>query len=941
MKKLFTLLSLFWGSMISQTYAQGAYVQNYFPTTNGVIRAMAEDQVNGLLYVVGNFTTVSGQPRNRAACIDLNSGALTSWNPNVTGQVFSVATNGTSVYLGGDISDVGGAPRSFLAEVDASTGLPTSWAPVLNNRVGAIALRGSNVYVGGRFTTVNGISKIRIAAIDATSGAPTAFQADANAEVRALLINGSRVIAGGNFTTINTLARPKLADLDLTTGAPSSWAPAPSAPGNIFSMALDGNVLYIGGNFTAVGGSPFTNIAAVNTVSGAALTSFNPGADNIVFGLGVAAGKVYAGGSFLNFGAAPKNRFAVCDAVDGTLDPLDFNFSNVVRAINVNSSRCIAAGSFFSVDGVARQRFAVITCNPNAPTAAATQTLCNGATIADLNATGSSIQWYDAASGGSVLASTTVLTNGTSYFASQSDGFCESVKRAAVAVNITSVASPGGSQTQNFCDAATVSDLIVSGSNIRWYDVASGGTQLNSTDALINGNTYFAAQFLTGCESASRLSVDVNIFSTSAPATTSPQAFCGSGTIADLSATGNNIQWYSSLSGGAPLSSLTALTDGQTYFATATDNNCESSARTAATVIISNPIPAPATISGTFTICGINTVTYTVQAVSGATSYTWTLPPGATGTSTSNIITINFDPSYVAGNISCAANNAGCQSNNKTFTVRRAPAQPASIVGQQNNLCGGNPYIYSIPNVAGATFYNWSVPAGATFTNPTPNSCAVTFPAGVSSGLISVQAANACGSSISRSINVTTAPATPNTIIGPVSVCANQAGLIYSVNPINGASNIQWSVPTGSTIISGQGTPSITVNWGSTGGNVRALAVNACATGLAVQQRVNISCREEVEFEENAEETIAESLIAKPSFEVFPNPGVDNLSIRVNDETVQAGKMIQITDMLGRQIWLGRLVMNNTDVNMSDAPSGVYFIRILGAEESPKRWIKQ
>ena len=97
-------------------------MQTYYPTANGVVRAVAEDQVNGLLYMVGNFTTVGGQPRNRAACIDVNTGALTPWDPNVTGQVWSIALSGTSVYLGGDITDVGGNARTNIAEVNATTG---------------------------------------------------------------------------------------------------------------------------------------------------------------------------------------------------------------------------------------------------------------------------------------------------------------------------------------------------------------------------------------------------------------------------------------------------------------------------------------------------------------------------------------------------------------------------------------------------------------------------------------------------------------------------------------------------------------------------------------------------------------------------------------------------------------------------------------------------
>ncbi|MEY3505169.1 MAG: hypothetical protein RL349_1767, partial [Bacteroidota bacterium] len=50
---------------------------------------------------------------------------------------------------------------------------------------------------------------------------------------------------------------------------------------------------------------------------------------------------------------------------------------------------------------------------PAAPTGAASQTFCSGATVAQLNATGTAVQWYATPTGGSPLANTTVLINGS------------------------------------------------------------------------------------------------------------------------------------------------------------------------------------------------------------------------------------------------------------------------------------------------------------------------------------------------------------------------------------------------------------------------------------------------------------------------------------------------------------------------------------------------
>ncbi|HNX88445.1 MAG TPA: C10 family peptidase [Paludibacteraceae bacterium] len=61
---------------------------------------------------------------------------------------------------------------------------------------------------------------------------------------------------------------------------------------------------------------------------------------------------------------------------------------------------------------------------------------------------------------------------------------------------------------------------------------------------------------------------------------------------------------------------------------------------------------AAGTIAGTATVCqGQNSVTYTVPLITNATSYVWTLPGGATGTSTTNSITVNYGASATSGNI--------------------------------------------------------------------------------------------------------------------------------------------------------------------------------------------------------------------------------------------------------------------------------------------------
>jgi hypothetical protein len=200
----------------------------------------------------------------------------------------------------------------------------------------------------------------------------------------------------------------------------------------------------------------------------------------------------------------------------------------------------------------ARTGVLVTITNTSAPTGSATQSFCNGATVNDLAASGSNIKWYDAASGGNLLTGATTLVNGSHYYASQTVNGCESVNRLDVTVTITNTSAPTGSATQSFCNGATVNDLAASGSNIKWYDAASGGNLLTGATALVNGSHYYASQTVNGCESVNRLDVTVTITNTSAPTGSATQSFCGSATVASLTATGSNLKWYDAASGWKP-----------------------------------------------------------------------------------------------------------------------------------------------------------------------------------------------------------------------------------------------------------------------------------------------------------------------------------------------------------------------------------------------------
>ncbi|WP_188753714.1 DUF11 domain-containing protein, partial [Parapedobacter defluvii] len=96
-----------------------------------------------------------------------------------------------------------------------------------------------------------------------------------------------------------------------------------------------------------------------------------------------------------------------------------------------------------------------------------------------------------------------------------------------VEVKVTVTPPPSTSeQSQIFCEEAvpTIADLMVEGTDIRWYDAS--GKLLDDTETLIDGEIYYATQTIDGCESAERLAITVGINHVDAGIISGSQTIC-------------------------------------------------------------------------------------------------------------------------------------------------------------------------------------------------------------------------------------------------------------------------------------------------------------------------------------------------------------------------------------------------------------------------------
>ncbi len=79
---------------------------------------------------------------------------------------------------------------------------------------------------------------------------------------------------------------------------------------------------------------------------------------------------------------------------------------------------------------------------------------------------------------------------------------------------------------------------------------------------------------------------------------------------------------------------------------------------------------------------------------------------------------------------------------------------------------------------------------------------------------------------------------------GPQKVPFMATNRTYSINNFPTGAAIVWTVPTGATVVSGNGTKDIVINWGTTGGKVTATVTNTCGVykfELGVQVEGNFS----------------------------------------------------------------------------------------------------
>lgn len=420
---------------------------------------------------------------------------------------------------------------------------------------------------------------------------------------------------------------------------------------------------------------------------------------------------------------------------------------------------------------------------PAAPantTPQANQSICPGTTTT-LSASGTgTLEWYAASTGGNALAtgssfSTPAINTATSYFvaANNSNGCSSARTEVQVQVNPAPPAPNNTTATANLsrCVGNTTTltaTTTFAGAQLKWYDVATGGTSLATggtftTPVLTATDAFYVAAETSSCPSLrTAVVVTVNPIPTASisPATL---AIC-SGATATLTASGGGTYSWS-YSGGSAAQATFNPTSNTTYTVTVTAAGCSA---TATRIVTVNALPTAAITPATISICSGESA----QLTASGGSYTWSNSLG-----TNANVTVS-PTSTTAYNVTVTNANNCSATATRTVTVNSVTA---SINGP-TTICSG---LQATLTANGGSSYAWS--------NSLGTSASVTVsPTANTTYTVTVTGAGNCTATASQTVSVQNAPTA--VITGNTTICSGESATLTA----NGGNTYTWGNGLGS-----------------------------------------------------------------------------------------------------------------------------------------------
>lgn len=359
--------------------------------------------------------------------------------------------------------------------------------------------------------------------------------------------------------------------------------------------------------------------------------------------------------------------------------------------------------------------------------------------------------------------------------------------------------------------------------NIAWSSAGSKTITLTPSNACGNGTTRTLNVTVSDCA----VPVQPSIITGSATACTT-----AGGTYSVASVGGVTYTWNAGtdgfVSGSGNSVTLSWTSVGVKTITVTPSNACGNGTPRTLVVTVSQLPTQPSAITGNITPCKNASLVYSVTNVAGVT-YTWDVIGTGTITGSGNSVNVTW-PATGSHTLRVTPSNACGAGAARTIEVivNDVPLAASQMTGL-TAVCAGTTIPYSVGNLAGVT-YTWNAGSGSTITGST-SAVSISWSTG-GTKTVSVTPSNACGSGTAstKTVEVSTTPAQPSTIVGST---AAVGGIVqsYSVTNTPGVT-YTWSTNADGVIASTGNTAQVT--WATAGAKTLTVTPsNLCGNGTA------------------------------------------------------------------------------------------------------------